>query len=200
MANASQGVIELLRNPSQLQDLKSDPSLSTAYVEELCRYHTGSSMAMKRVAKEDIVLGGKVGLPFLCRANFMRNLETEMKQAIKAGEGIIAANASGNRDEEVFSDPNVFNMHRTPDPNHALGFGFGPHRCIAEPLARAEMELVFGKHAFLGNSPELSAPDVHVLRLPCSTLPPALLSLPSPWQCLPAGWQSWRHEACNADD
>lgn len=36
-------------------------------------------------------------------------------------------------------------MHRTPDPNHALGFGFGSHRCIAEPLARAEMELVFGK-------------------------------------------------------
>ncbi|CAI0653034.1 unnamed protein product [Colletotrichum noveboracense] len=116
------GVIELLRNPTQLADLKSDPSLSKAFVEELCRYHTGSSMAMKRVAKEDIVLGG---------------------QTIKAGEGIIAANASGNRDEDVFPDPDVFNMHRTPDPNHALGFGFGPHRCIAEPLARAEMEVVF---------------------------------------------------------
>lgn len=61
MANASQGVIELLRHPSQLQDLKSNPSLSKAFVEELCRYHTGSSMAMKRVAKEDIILGGKVG-------------------------------------------------------------------------------------------------------------------------------------------
>ncbi|KAI8257219.1 Cytochrome P450 55A3 [Colletotrichum sp. SAR 10_77] len=122
MADMSQGVIELLRNPTQLADLKSDPSLSKAFVEELCRYHTGSSMAMKRVAKEDIVLGG---------------------QTIKAGEGIIAANASGNRDEEVFPDPDVFNMHRTPDPNHALGFGFGPHRCIAEPLARAEMEVVF---------------------------------------------------------
>lgn len=66
MADANQGVVELLRNPSQLQDLKANPSLSKAFVEELCRYHTGSSMAMKRVAKEDIVLGGKVGLPFLC--------------------------------------------------------------------------------------------------------------------------------------
>lgn len=71
-----------------------------------------------------------------------------MMQIIKSGEGIIAANASGNRDEEVFSDPDVFDMHRTPDPDHALGFGFGPHRCVAEPLARAEMELVFGKQAF----------------------------------------------------
>lgn len=76
--------------------------------------------------------------------------ETEMVQTIKAGEGIIAANASGNRDEEVFPDPDIFDMYRTPDPNHALGFGFGSHRCIAEALARAEMELVFGKHVFLG--------------------------------------------------
>lgn len=149
MANASQGVVELLRNPSQLQDLKSDPSLSKGFVEELCRYHTGSSMAMKRVAKADIVLGGKVGLPFLCPVKPSRNFATEMMQIIKAGEGIIAANASGNRDEEVFSNPDVFDMHRTPDPNHSLGFGFGPHRCIAEPLARAEMEMVFGKQALL---------------------------------------------------
>ncbi|KAK1522947.1 cytochrome P450 55A1 [Colletotrichum paranaense] len=116
------GVIELFRNPGQLAQLKANPSLAPAFVEELCRYHTGSSMAMKRVAKEDIILGGKT---------------------IKAGEGIIAANQSGNRDEDVFPDPDVFDMHRTPDPNHALGFGFGPHRCIAEPLARAELETVF---------------------------------------------------------
>ncbi|KAJ0315591.1 hypothetical protein COL5a_011903 [Colletotrichum fioriniae] len=111
------GVIELFRNPAQLAQLKADPSLAPAFVEELCRYHTGSAMAMKRVAKEDIT--------------------------IKAGEGIIASNQSGNRDEDVFPDPDVFDMHRAPDPNHALGFGFGPHRCIAEPLARAELETVF---------------------------------------------------------
>ncbi|KAK1673199.1 cytochrome P450 55A3 [Colletotrichum godetiae] len=116
------GVIELFRNPTQLAQLKADPSLASSFVEELCRYHTGSAMAMKRVAKEDIILGGKT---------------------IKAGEGIIASNQSGNRDEDVFPDPDVFDMHRTPDPNHALGFGFGPHRCIAEPLARAELEAVF---------------------------------------------------------
>ncbi|KAF6834892.1 cytochrome p450 55a3 [Colletotrichum musicola] len=113
------GVIELMRNPAQLAELKADPSLAPAFVEELCRFHTGSAMAMKRVAKEDVVIGGK------------------------AGEGIIASNQSGNRDEDVFPDPDVFNMYRVPDPNHALGFGFGPHRCVAEPLARAEMEAVF---------------------------------------------------------
>ncbi|GJC87448.1 cytochrome P450 55A3 [Colletotrichum liriopes] len=116
------GVIELFRNPSQLEELKANPSLAPSFVEELCRYHTGSALAMKRVAKEDIILGGKT---------------------IKAGEGIIASNQSGNRDEDVFPDPDVFDIHRTPDPNHALGFGFGPHRCVAEPLARAELEIVF---------------------------------------------------------
>lgn len=47
-------------------------------------------------------------------------------------------------------------MHRAPDPNHALGFGFGPHRCIAEPLARAELETVFGEALFLLLSPTVS--------------------------------------------
>ncbi len=64
---------------------------------------------------------------------------------IKAGEGIIASNQSANRDEEIFPDPDVFDMHRQPGPFDALGFGFGPHRCIAEPLARAELEAVFGR-------------------------------------------------------
>ncbi|KAJ0297748.1 hypothetical protein COL516b_010356 [Colletotrichum fioriniae] len=130
------GVIELFRNPAQLAQLKADPSLAPAFVEELCRYHTGSAMAMKRVAKEDIVLSGKASNHLLRPESFC--------QTIKAGEGIIASNQSGNRDEDVFPDPDVFDMHRAPDPNHALGFGFGPHRCIAEPLARAELETVFG--------------------------------------------------------
>ncbi|KZL65281.1 cytochrome P450 55A1, partial [Colletotrichum tofieldiae] len=42
-----------------LEELKASPSLAPSFVEELCRFHTGSALAMKRVAKEDIVLGGK---------------------------------------------------------------------------------------------------------------------------------------------
>lgn len=52
----------LMQNPSQLAEIKADPSLIPAFVEELCRYHTGSALAMKRVAKVDIELGGKVSL------------------------------------------------------------------------------------------------------------------------------------------
>ena len=51
----------LLQHPSQLDDLKADPSLAKAFVKELCRFHTASAMATRRVAKVDITLGGKVG-------------------------------------------------------------------------------------------------------------------------------------------
>jgi len=73
---------------------------------------------------------------------------------IDAGVGIIAANQSGNRDESVFSEPDVFDMMRFApkqdggrgeDWYKALGFGWGEHRCIGERLSRAELEIVFGE-------------------------------------------------------
>jgi len=77
---------------------------------------------MKRVATEDVEIGGVV---------------------IRAGEGIIASNQSANRDADVFADPDRFDMHRTWGEHDALGFGFGPHRCIAESLAKTELTAVF---------------------------------------------------------
>ncbi|KAK4982051.1 hypothetical protein LTR66_009507 [Elasticomyces elasticus] len=118
-----QGIVTLLQHPDQLNDLKADPSLAKVFVEELCRFHTASAMATRRVAKVNITLRGK---------------------AIKAGEGIIASNQSANRDEEVFPDPDTFNMHRIRGSEQALGYGYGSHRCVAEWLARAELEAVFG--------------------------------------------------------
>ncbi|GKZ27823.1 hypothetical protein AbraIFM66951_001063 [Aspergillus brasiliensis] len=118
----SLGVIALLDNPDQRSRLVKDPSLAKAFVEELCRYHTASSFATRRVAMVDIELGGNI---------------------VKAGEGIIASNQAANRDPDVFPDPNSFNMFRERGTEQALGFGWGDHRCIAEGLARAELEEVF---------------------------------------------------------
>lgn len=116
------GIVTLFQHPKQLAALKADPSLAPAFVEELCRYHTASALAMKRTAKVDLELGG---------------------QRIRAGEGIIASNQSANRDEEIFTNPDVFDMHRKWPAEDPLGFGFGEHRCIAEPLAKAELTTVF---------------------------------------------------------
>ena len=54
------GVVTLFQHPDQLADLKKDPSLAKSFVEELCRYHQGSAMATRRVAKVDVEYGGKV--------------------------------------------------------------------------------------------------------------------------------------------
>lgn len=119
------GVVELLRHPEQLAALKAEPHrLVPQFVEELCRYHTGSALAMKRTAKEDVELRGV---------------------KIAKGEGIIASNQSANRDEEIWGkDADEFDMFRKwPVGKDPLGYGFGPHRCIAEGLAKAELRAVF---------------------------------------------------------
>lgn len=119
------GVVTLLQHPSQLSDFEKDPEKwAGPFVEELCRFHTASALATKRVAKEDVVIGGK---------------------KIGKGEGIIAATQSGNRDEDVFVNADMFDMKRARGEEEALGFGWGEHRCVAEWLARAELEIVFGK-------------------------------------------------------
>lgn len=50
----------MFQHPKQLAALKADPSLAPAFVEELCRYHTASALAIKRTAKVDLELGGQV--------------------------------------------------------------------------------------------------------------------------------------------
>lgn len=115
------GVLTLLQHPDQLTELKNEPSLSSGMVEELLRYHTASAMATRRLATADITVAGQV---------------------IKAGEGVIASNQSANRDENVFKDAPNFNIHN--DAGMQLGFGHGTHACIAQWLARAELQCVFG--------------------------------------------------------
>lgn len=70
-------------------------------------------------------------------------------QHINKGEGVIAANQSGSRDESVFPHADRFDIHRQGTRSKpALGFGYGPHRCQAEWLSRAELEIVFGTPSF----------------------------------------------------
>lgn len=119
------GIVTLFQHPEQLALFRSNPQAHSAnFVEELCRYHTASAMAIRRAAKEDLEIRGV---------------------KIKAAEGIIASNMSGNRDEEVFERPDEFDMMRKWDSQKGepLGFGWGPHKCIAEHLAKLELRVAF---------------------------------------------------------
>lgn len=47
---------------------------------------------------------------------------------------------SAMRDEALYADPDRFDIRRTDHPRLHLVFGGGPHRCLGEALARAELE------------------------------------------------------------
>jgi cytochrome P450 len=114
--------LALLRNPEQLAQLRDDPSLAESAVEEMLRYLSIVQYGLLRYATEDIQYGA---------------------ETIKAGEWLVAALASGNRDESVFPDAANIDVRRNPTAH--LAFGFGAHQCIGQQLARVELQEVFSR-------------------------------------------------------
>ena len=117
------GTLALLQHPDQLAALRatSDPQLIAGAVEELLRYLSIVHSGRRRVALEDIELDG---------------------QTIRAGEGVILATDAGNRDASAFAEPDRLDVRR--DARHHVAFGFGVHQCLGQPLARVELQVVYG--------------------------------------------------------
>ncbi|KAL4925705.1 cytochrome P450 [Aspergillus undulatus] len=122
MSSIALGVLSLLKHPDQLEELKKDPSLAENVVEEVLRYHTPSALNSRRVATDNVSLGG---------------------QEIKSGEGLIGSVRSANRDEREYKSPDEFNIHREIDQRKNLAFGYGPHNCQGQWLSRLELQAVF---------------------------------------------------------
>ncbi|WP_306210158.1 cytochrome P450 [Actinoplanes sp. RD1] len=116
------GTLALLEHPEQLALLRDsgDPKVVAAAVEELLRYLTITHTGRRRVALEDIDIAGVT---------------------IRAGEGVILANDIGNRDPQVFPDPDTLDLTR--DARRHVAFGFGVHQCLGQPLARMELQVVY---------------------------------------------------------
>ncbi|WP_405204222.1 cytochrome P450 [[Kitasatospora] papulosa] len=116
------GTLALLEHPDQLALLRDsdDPKAVAGAVEELLRYLNITHGGRRRVAVEDIEIGGEV---------------------IRAGEGIVVPNDIGNRDPEVFADPDRLDLGR--DARRHVAFGFGVHQCLGQPLARMELQVVY---------------------------------------------------------
>ncbi|HYQ68828.1 cytochrome P450 [Actinophytocola sp.] len=117
------GVLALLEHPEQLALLRAnldDPKLVASAVEELLRYLTIAHGGRRRAALEDITIAG---------------------QTIRAGEGMILVNETGNRDPAVFAEPDRLDLERNARSH--LSFGFGVHQCVGQPLARLELQIVY---------------------------------------------------------
>jgi cytochrome P450 len=117
------GTLALLEHPDQLAAVRDtdDPVLIAGAVEELLRYLTITHSGRRRIALEDIEIDG---------------------QTIHAGDGIVLAGDAANRDEDSFPDPDRLEVHR--DARGHVAFGFGVHQCLGQPLARVELQVVYG--------------------------------------------------------
>jgi cytochrome P450 len=114
----SGGLLELIRNPAQLERLRSDASLIPTAVEEILRWTCPLTNAMRMVTRDVEIRGRR----------------------IRAGERVVIWLPSGNRDEEVFPDAERFDVGRTP--NEHLSFGYGEHFCLGAHLARLEIRVL----------------------------------------------------------
>jgi cytochrome P450 len=108
-------IFSLLQHPEQMAQLKDDPSLINAAVEEFLRYAGPVERATMRFAAQDTDLGG---------------------HTIRRGDTIVPVLMSANRDERIFADADQLDITR--QHNKHIGFGFGVHYCVGAPLARME--------------------------------------------------------------
>jgi cytochrome P450 len=61
---------------------------------------------------------------------------------IKSGSKVVTWFASGNRDAEIFENPDSFDVTRNPNEHMTFGRG-GPHMCLGNALARIELRIMF---------------------------------------------------------
>jgi len=108
------GLVALQQNPEQKALLLSDfDTYIDGAVEEVLRW-CSVILHMRRQVMEDYEIGGKT---------------------LKAGDKLALFYCSGNRDEDVFENPNVFDITRKP--NHHITFGGGgPHFCLGSVLGK----------------------------------------------------------------
>jgi cytochrome P450 len=116
----SLGTVALLEHPDNLAAIRDDPAKTPGAVEELLRYFTIAELASSRVATEDVEIGGVL---------------------IRAGEGVLTLANAANHDPAAFSHPDQLNIER--GARHHVAFGFGPHQCLGQNLARIELQVVF---------------------------------------------------------
>jgi cytochrome P450 len=108
----------LLRHPDQFAALRADPELAARAVEETLRFEGPVNLATMRHTAEPVELGGV---------------------AIPAGQIVLVALNSADRDADKFPDPGSFDLDRTTTGH--LAFGHGIHFCLGAPLARLEGEI-----------------------------------------------------------
>ncbi|MEU6572743.1 cytochrome P450 [Streptomyces sp. NPDC046805] len=113
----------LFTRPELAEHLRRRPDTLTNVLHEMLRYIPfRKGVGIPRVALEDMELNGV---------------------RIKRGDFVHVSYLSANRDPERYPDPHSIDVERPNRPH--MTFGWGGHRCIAVPLAMAELEVAIGR-------------------------------------------------------
>ena len=136
---------QILTDPEVDRAVRSDPASLERAVEESLRY-APPIMFVARGCVKDTTIAGDVH--------------------VREGERVVVGTASANRDEQLFADPETFQVDRDNADQH-LTFGYGPHVCPGAALARVEARIAVG--AFLDRFPSGSirlASDFEFVNVP----------------------------------
>ncbi len=115
----SGGLLALIEHPAERRLLLDDPRLIPTAVEEMLRW-VSPVVHFRRTATADTEIRG---------------------QRIREGDKVVMWYPAANCDEDVFADPDRFDVRRKP--NDHLAFGEGQHFCLGAWLARLELRVVF---------------------------------------------------------
>ena len=107
------------RDPEQLRLVREDPSLIPSLVDEALRW-VSPVKHFHRIVAEDTEFRGR---------------------RLSRGDSVMLLYPSANRDETVFDRPDTFDLTRRP--NKHIAFGYGPHMCIGQHVAKFEMRILF---------------------------------------------------------
>jgi cytochrome P450 len=124
--------LALTEHPDQRKLLAERPELVANAIQETLRFHPLNFTGC-RTATQDVQIGG---------------------QTIRAGDYVVMAYASANRDEDIWDDPDTFDVTRAFDRDHQ-SFGYGEHSCPGALLARIDSTTIFER--LLARFPEWEA-------------------------------------------
>lgn len=110
--------LALLDNPEQVTVLLESPKSAVDATEELLRYLSVVQGGLRRLAMEDVGIGGVT---------------------IRKGEGVIIPLSAANHDPDMFGEPGLLDLRR--QARRHMAFGFGIHQCLGQPLARLELQV-----------------------------------------------------------
>lgn len=106
----------MFATPGLLDRVRADRSLIPKLIDEAVRFEPVATFKVREVAKDVEIRGVKIP-----KGSFVQCMVT-----------------SANRDEDVFENSETFDIDRKSRPS--FGFGFGPHMCIGQFVAKLELK------------------------------------------------------------